>query len=394
MSEYGDREEKNLMQQAKNKAKDEGKKNLRKVLVSMIKAIILAVGKYVLIAILITTIVSSIVDFLTGGGGGGTNAYADGDFSDISYLEGNTVQEKVWIALRSLGYSEIATAGAMGNIHYESGTFDPSTVQGGMTEVSGGIGLCQWTGTRNRALKAYAASKGVHWSDENTQIEFLITELTGTGDAVGYASKDSGFMDRRAKGYDDGHLATEEKWKNASTVEDATKAFCYSFEGCSVTDARNSMSARIKHANNYYDQFQGKTFGSASTGMAVQYYQGYPEEWANEPYGHGTLANSGCGITCMAMVAATYTGENITPPDLLYEGENTAYGEGGFQWDGFTKIIEHFNYPFKVESLDLDSKAVIENLKKGYMVISSQKSPSQGSLFTRGARPFYCTSVH
>jgi len=82
MSEYGDREEKNLMQQAKNKAKDESKKNLRKVLVSMLKAMVLAIGKYILIAISITTLVSSIVDFLTGDGSGNGSAYADSEFSE------------------------------------------------------------------------------------------------------------------------------------------------------------------------------------------------------------------------------------------------------------------------------------------------------------------------
>ena len=43
--------------------------------------------------------------------------------SDVSYTtyDGSTVAEKVWNALIDAGYSEIAAAGAMGNIHCESG---------------------------------------------------------------------------------------------------------------------------------------------------------------------------------------------------------------------------------------------------------------------------------
>ena len=47
-----------------------------------------------------------------------------------------------------------------------------------------------WSYGRREKLEAYAASKGVSASDVDTQIEFLISELTpgGAGPAQGYAT--------------------------------------------------------------------------------------------------------------------------------------------------------------------------------------------------------------
>mgnify|MGYP000468300797 FL=1 len=63
--------------------------------------------------------------------------FALSSFSSASGIYGGTIQEKVWFALRDLGYSEIAVAGAMGNIDYESGGFNPAIVEGGSGE-----GIC------------------------------------------------------------------------------------------------------------------------------------------------------------------------------------------------------------------------------------------------------------
>ena len=68
--------------------------------------------------------------------------YAPSSFNTSTGIYGGTIQEKVWFALRDVGYSEIAVAGAMGNIDYESGGFDPNAIEGGSGE---GIGLIQWS---------------------------------------------------------------------------------------------------------------------------------------------------------------------------------------------------------------------------------------------------------
>ena len=168
------------------------------------------------------------------------NEFLNGTFYNVSGIYGNTVQEKVWWALIGAGYSKEAAAGAMGNIEVESGGFDPSAIEGG----SGiGFGLCQWSFGRRTQLEQYAASKGVSASDVDTQIEFLLGELTPGGGADGYATYQMG---SGMNGY------TVNNWKNASSPEDAAVAFCWVFERPGIPN----MSRRTEAARRYYDEFK------------------------------------------------------------------------------------------------------------------------------------------
>jgi hypothetical protein len=148
--------------------------------------------------------------------------YEASSFQSVStgIYEG-TLQEKVWFALKDLGYSDIVVAGAMGNIDFESGGFDASAVE----KEGTGIGLVQWSFSRANQLKAYAESKGTSWTDEDTQIEFLVAEISGQGVAAKYAT-------HRTAGYigDEGITATYKDWSNATTIEDSTLYFMRYFE--------------------------------------------------------------------------------------------------------------------------------------------------------------------
>lgn len=50
-------------------------------------------------------------------------------------------------------------------------------------------------------------------------------------------------------------------------------------------------------------------------GIPLYYQTDYP----NTPYGQGTISSSGCGITCLAMVATYLTGEEHLPDELAAE---------------------------------------------------------------------------
>lgn len=178
--------------------------------------------------------------------------FEPGSFSSVSSFYGNTVQEKVWFALRNAGYSEIATAAVMGNIQYES-NFDSSLIEYGNGV---GFGLCQWSYDRRTAIEAYAASKGVDASDIQTQIEFLLAELTPGGGANGYASYEIG--GRSSTAYD-GNSYVASDWQNATDVRTATVAFMALFERPSEDPSINHMSGRITAAQEYYNEFQGRT---------------------------------------------------------------------------------------------------------------------------------------
>lgn len=173
--------------------------------------------------------------------------------SVTSGIYGGTIEEKVWFALRDAGFSEYAAAGAMGNIYAESG-FDPSIIEGG----SGiGFGLCQWSFGRRTQLEAYASSKGVDASDVNTQIEFLISELTpgGAGPAQGYAT----YQLLSYNGYNG------DMWINATSPEDAATAFCWSFERPGVP----RLDVRQQKAREYYEQFKGRTKPTGASSSSI-----------------------------------------------------------------------------------------------------------------------------
>ena len=166
------------------------------------------------------------------------NEFLNGSFSNVSGLYGNTPQEKVWWALIDAGYSAEAAAGVLGNIEAESG-FNEAAIEGGS---GAGFGLCQWTGGRRTQLESYAASKGVAPSDLDTQIEFLLAEITPGGGANGYAKY-------QLSSYN-GYSASD--WKNASTPEDAATAFCWTFERPGIP----RMDVRTSAARRYYNQFK------------------------------------------------------------------------------------------------------------------------------------------
>lgn len=188
------------------------------------------------------------------------SVYSNNNFSNATgAIYGNSIQEKVWFMLKDLGYSDISAAGAMGNIHYESGSFDPTAIEHGYTETTGGIGICQWTNNkrgaagRNTSLRNYASSKGTTWKDETIQVEFLRGELTKGGGADGYAS----YQLMNTTSFYGSSLACASAWESATTVEDATKAFCYSFERPGKPYAQSSMATRISYAKQYYDMYSG-----------------------------------------------------------------------------------------------------------------------------------------
>lgn len=91
----------------------------------------------------------------------------------------------IWDSLVKLGYTEIATAGIMGNLMAESG-LNPKRVQGDSyieadnITVDGvtGYGLAQWTfSARQQNLADFAASKGRPSGDLMVQIDFLDIEI-------------------------------------------------------------------------------------------------------------------------------------------------------------------------------------------------------------------------
>lgn len=285
------------------------------------------------------------------------------NFSSVDGIAGNTIEEKVWVALRKMGYSEIATAGAMGNIYYESGGFNPEAIEGGTGE---GIGLCQWSFGRKTALMNYAQSKGKDWRDEDTQVEFLVGELTPGGGADGYAS----YQLMAYNGY------VPDQWVNATDIATATTAFCWTFERPA---SGASLPQRIEAAQNYYDQFKGRSLDSFGSGGTYPVYFQEDSKWGNNPLGNTNIATGGCGFTSMAMVVSGLTGKDVTPADVVNWGGSTYYvNNQGAAWSLFPAAASH--YGLKCENLGNSISAAVSALQSGKPVICSQGP----GLFTTG----------
>lgn len=263
---------------AKQAIGGQAKKIKQKVMTTIMPVLMQGAAIFLVLIIIILAIQSVIIAVF---GLEGTTYSSSGLTSGMASMSGGiivggTIQEKVWYGIRSLGYSEISTAAAMGNIHYESGTFDPNAIEGGYNENNGGIGICQWTNNnrgstgRNTNLKAYAQSKETTWRDEDIQVEFLLAELSGGG-ANGYAS-DQLPTSKYYEGLRETYYSRE--WKEATDTETLdeenlkrlTEVFCFIFERPGASYGYSSMDIRFSYAKKYYEQFHGRelTFASSS----------------------------------------------------------------------------------------------------------------------------------
>ncbi len=183
--------------------------------------------------------------------------YMPNNFSNVTdpnnagIVQGDSIQATVWYSLVNAGYSEIATAAVMGNIGGEC-DWNPDLIE---VRTGAGYGLIQWSFGRRNQLEAFAASRGASPSDVSIQVEFLLGELNPNGGADGYA--DSQLYTSETK-YD-GIAHRPEEWKNATSIEEATRVFCYCFERPEDWEASSSMQKRIGYANQAYTQFQGSS---------------------------------------------------------------------------------------------------------------------------------------
>lgn len=219
-----------------------------------------------------------------------------------STIIGSSIEDKVWCTLISMGYSPEAVAAVMGNIYAESG-FDPAVIESGS---GAGFGLCQWTGSRRVQLEAYAAAKGVPASDINTQIEFLVAELTEGGGCNGYAK-----YQLQTTSYS-GTTYSPSEWKNATSVEQATRAFCFTFERPDVDLAH--IDTRINKAKEYYAEYNGKTIEEITGTNTIQIKIA---EIAKNSQNYGITPRSGY---CLAWVNDVYeaAGATIERKDCAY----------------------------------------------------------------------------
>lgn len=126
----------------------------------------------------------------------------------------------------------------------------------------------------------------------------------------------------------------------------------------------------------WYDE-EGYTVTVIEQAKDFQYYNQLDYDY---PFGDDTIAYSGCGPTCMAMVASTITGRTITPIDAVWCGNDYYVDHVGTRWDYFEVAADRFGVNLVAQYDETSFSAVMNELKKGRYVISAQRY----GLFTSG----------
>lgn len=109
-------------------------------------------------------------------------------------------------------------------------------------------------------------------------------------------------------------------------------------------------------------------------------YLQYKEPWGSFPYGDGTIADSGCGPTSIAMTASYLTGSQITPENVaayLSSKENggrySHYLPGiGMTHDVWELCARHYGFIYVAKANGIDE--AYKALRNGQVVICSQSA--------------------
>lgn len=98
----------------------------------------------------------------------------------------------------------------------------------------------------------------------------------------------------------------------------------------------------------------------------------WDERWGYAPYGNSTVAVSGCGPTCMAMVAAGLTGDvTATPAKLAAYGTENGYldEENNTYWKFMSEAGK--NWDLSCYESDMTQAQIMSELQAGHPVICS-----------------------
>ncbi|MCL2881390.1 MAG: phage tail tip lysozyme [Coriobacteriia bacterium] len=256
---------------------------------------VLGVGALVVAIIAVLAVVAIILIGIVGAANGQQNAGS---------LTGN--EAIVANYLMSHGFDALHTAAIMGNLKQESG-MDPTD-----TNSIGATGIVQWYQGRAQGLRDYAASQGKPFSDIYIQLDYMLAEITGTGSAAPYASREMDFASF-----------------NALTDLDAATAYVfYNYE----RPGDSSLPTRQGYAQDYYAQLTGASNGVVALALAQV---GKPYVWGAA--GPDTFDCSGLvcwtynqvyGITLPHNSAAQYnatqriTAAELQPGDLIFWGSD------------------------------------------------------------------------
>lgn len=150
--------------------------------------------------------------------------------------------------LVSRGFS-IENASAMAGNMWAESKFDSSAESG-----NGAIGLIQWLGDRKKALVSLANYKGISWSNEDLQLDFIKIELKD-----GYKLDNGKFIPNLDKDIKSSNKYEVNNFKNvmkADTIQKKAVTFAKDVERCGSCDG--TIDIRKESAKRIHDYVVGK----------------------------------------------------------------------------------------------------------------------------------------
>lgn len=155
------------------------------------------------------------------------------------------IARNVYKSLREQGFSPAAASGIMGNLFAESG-MDPTRVQ---TPSQNAAGIAQWENYKQQTgrwanMRNFAAKNGKDWTDLDSQMRFLISEMN-TNDFAQRLSGDIAPGNLSNAGAPLG--TTMEQFKQTDDVDLATRLF----EGAFERAGKPRMDARLSASREY-----------------------------------------------------------------------------------------------------------------------------------------------
>lgn len=305
-------------------------------------------------------------------------------------LIGSTSAEQAWNYFKSppRNLSDAQTAAILGNLRRESG-INPRRVQNTPTPAADsdvnpldgitGYGIAQWTNLkRQQALSQYAVETNRSVSSLDLQLDFIYKEMT------------QGKVWENLKSITGNDIAA---------ITEATVYIEESYENSADKVGTPEMGERITGAIRFYNLYSGSTpvtdptpeqpvCDGAGPGAAcltgpilgwqlsgeckMVSYDQTDTLWANHPYGSGKspLANSGCGPTSLAMIAATLLRDSSITPVVVGDRYGDQYHiKGGSSWGLFPVFASDYNLRFTDLGTNLDGAAEI--VRNGGLVVIS-----------------------
>ena len=286
------------------------------------------------------------------------------------------IAKNVYKVLREQGFSPAATSGIMGNLFAESG-MDPTRVQ---TPSQNAAGIAQWENYKQQTgrwanMRNFAAKNGKDWTDLDSQMKFLISEMN-TND---FAQRLSGEIAPGNLSNAGAPLGTTmEQFKQTEDVDLATRLFEGAFEraGKPRMDARLSASREYLKLLGGIDPSSIESVGSVdSTGDGADgSTNGTSEDGTQEKVGFTDVLSTIASAFTNAFSGLTKTKGEADAEAAANEATNgTTTGA-----DGYTVASDATGGPGSSKQQDLVKKMQSVEGKLSYSM-DGPRNPDQGS---------------